>query len=745
MADTPEAQARIQPPAGDPLIGRVVEGRYRIRRRIARGGMASVYEATDARLDRVVAVKVMHAGLGDDDSFAERFVREARSAARIDHPNVVSVFDQGDDGDDVLYLVMEYVPGQTLRDVIRREAPLPPARALALFEPIVAALGAAHAAGLIHRDIKPENVLIADDGRVKVADFGLARAASADTQHTATGGVLIGTVSYLAPELVVDGRSDARADVYALGVVLYELLTGTKPHEGESPIAVAYKHVHEDVPAPSLVATGLPGYVDALVGRLTSRDRALRPSDAGVVLRQTRRVALALADGSAEDPDLEADLRLPPLHVVPPMRPGDTREEEGLPLGTPARDDGPEHTAAFLTSVSAPPTRQAGTDATGGDRPEPTAITPRGRAADDAQDSAVSYAEPAALSAPSALSGPAGVDHHGDQGPGAPSGQRRGGPAGPGGGDGTPPGRPARRRGRWQGPLAVLLAVLLAAGIGVGVWWFGYERYTHAPGVVGLDEVAAAKKLEDAGLDVGFADPKFVFSENDKFPAGTVLKTDPEAGERVLDGSTVEITLSAGKERHDVPELAGLTEDQAQDAIAEAGLVFGESSPAYDDDVPEGRVVSSDPEPGTSIHPRVKVDLVLSRGPRPVQIKDWAGKDADRVADRLTKRGLEVDYADEEFSDSVPEGAIISNSPASGQLFRGDTITFTVSKGPDLVEVPDVYLSGTEAARQTLEDAGFEVEVEEAPNSYGLGFVTDQDPDGGSEAPRGSTVTIYII
>ena len=217
--------------AADPLIGRVLDGRYRVGPRIARGGMATVYEAVDLRLDRVCALKVMHAGLGDDDDFAGRFVREARSAARLSHPNVVAVFDQGDD-DGTLFLAMEYIPGHTLRDLIRKEAPMPPAKALALIDPVLSALAAAHQAGMIHRDVKPENVLLADDGRIKVADFGLARAVSAETQHTATGGVLIGTVSYLSPELVVDGRADARSDVYAAGVVLYEMLTGRKPHEG---------------------------------------------------------------------------------------------------------------------------------------------------------------------------------------------------------------------------------------------------------------------------------------------------------------------------------------------------------------------------------------------------------------------------------------------------------------------------------------------------------------------------------
>jgi serine/threonine-protein kinase len=325
---TGHARTGVVAPSCDPLTGRLLDGRYRIAGRIARGGMASVYEATDLRLDRTVAIKVMHAGLGDDDEFAARFVREARSAARLSHPNVVSVYDQGND-DGVVFLAMELVEGHTLRDVIRSESPMSPARALALLEPVVSALAAAHRAGLIHRDVKPENVLIAEDGRIKVADFGLARAVSADTQHTATGGVLIGTVSYLAPELVVNGRADARADVYAVGVLLYELLTGSKPHEAESPIQVAYKHVHEDVPPPSRLVPGIPAYVDALVARATARDRGQRPADAAVLLHQLHRVAHALAEGVRDDPDLTADLTpilLPPDAATSPAtaRPGDT-------------------------------------------------------------------------------------------------------------------------------------------------------------------------------------------------------------------------------------------------------------------------------------------------------------------------------------------------------------------------------------------------------------------------------------
>ena len=335
----------------DALIGRVLDGRYRVGPKIARGGMATVYEAIDLRLDRTVAVKVMHEGLADDDEFVRRFQREARSAARLAHHNVVAVFDTGDD-DGTLFLVMEYVPGLTLRDLIRKEAPMSPAKALAVIEPVLGALAAAHAAGILHRDVKPENVLLADDGRVKVADFGLARAINSETQHTATGGVLIGTVSYLSPELVVNGHADARADVYAAGVLIYEMLTGHKPHQADSPIQVAYKHVHEDIPAPSASTPGIPPYVDALVARATARDTALRPADAGVLLHQVRRVRNALDHGVTSDADLMEDL-------TPTTPVGGRRTPTGE---LPAQIIEPQE--LVLTSTSAGPTTSTTTSAT---------------------------------------------------------------------------------------------------------------------------------------------------------------------------------------------------------------------------------------------------------------------------------------------------------------------------------------------------------------------------------------------
>jgi eukaryotic-like serine/threonine-protein kinase len=240
----------------DDLVGTVVDGRYRIDAKLARGGMATVYQATDLRLDRVVALKVMHAHLATDPDFVQRFEREARAAARLHHPHVVGVFDQGTDGDRV-YLAMEFVEGRTLRDVMREYGPLTPEQALVIVDPILKALQAAHDAGFVHRDIKPENILIADDGRVKVADFGLARALTS-SDASATTGMIMGTVAYLAPEQVERGDADRRTDIYATGVVLFEMITNHVPHEGESPIAVAFQHVHADVPPPSQINPSVP-------------------------------------------------------------------------------------------------------------------------------------------------------------------------------------------------------------------------------------------------------------------------------------------------------------------------------------------------------------------------------------------------------------------------------------------------------------------------------------------------------
>jgi serine/threonine-protein kinase len=264
------------------MIGRLIDGRYQVRSRIARGGMATVYLATDLRLERRVAVKVMHGHLADDSQFKQRFIQEARSAARLAHPNVVNVFDQGQDADSA-YLVMEYLPGITLRDLLQEYGSLTAQQAIDISEAVLSGLAAAHKAGIVHRDLKPENVLLADDGRIKIGDFGLARAASA---NTATGAALLGTIAYLSPELVTRGVADTRSDIYAVGIMMYEMLTGEQPFKGEQPMQIAYQHANDSVPSPSGKNPKVPAELDELVLWATSRDPEQRPRDARAMLDQ---------------------------------------------------------------------------------------------------------------------------------------------------------------------------------------------------------------------------------------------------------------------------------------------------------------------------------------------------------------------------------------------------------------------------------------------------------------------------
>ncbi|MDT7615276.1 MAG: eukaryotic-like serine/threonine-protein kinase [Pseudonocardiales bacterium] len=333
-----------------PTAGALLDARYRVGSVIARGGMSTVYRGTDTRLDRPVAVKIMDPRMAADPAFRMRFEREARSAARIDHPAVVDVFDQGDDGD-TLFLVMELVEGCTLRDVLRARGALGVPAALAVLEPVLLGLAEAHRLGMVHRDVKPENVLISTAREVKVADFGLVvAAAQAGASHA---GLIMGTVAYLSPEQVATGAADARSDVYSAGIMLYEMLTGVPPYTGDTAISVAYRHVNSDVPPPSLIAGDVPPELDELVRRATRRDPAGRPADAIAMLTELRRVAVALEVPRVRPPappvrPVAEQTTVPAAPVrVPPSapRPGGTRTMERAAGATglqPAEEaDGP--------------------------------------------------------------------------------------------------------------------------------------------------------------------------------------------------------------------------------------------------------------------------------------------------------------------------------------------------------------------------------------------------------------------
>jgi serine/threonine-protein kinase len=641
----------------DPLVGRVLDGRYAIRSRIARGGMASVYLAVDERLDREVAVKVMHANLVSDEDFVRRFIREARSAARLTHPGVVQVFDQGED-DGVVFLAMEHVPGRTLRDLMRERGPLTPREALDVLEPVLDALAAAHRAGIVHRDVKPENVLLGDDGRVKVADFGLARAVSSATASSSTG-VLLGTVAYLAPEQVERGAANARSDVYASGVLLFEMLTGSTPFVGETALQVAYQHVHDDVPAPSSRASGIAPPIDELVLSATHRAPEDRPSDARELLMELRETRRRTADA---DLDRRPITRHP---GVPPRVPGESPDVG--PHGSPGR--------GATVSLAA--------------------------LADDDARNATSRIELAP-----------GSDE-------APS--------------------PAPRRHR-RGKIVTLVVLVVALLLGAAGWYVGAGpgAYVDVPDVVGQQQQAAVKVLDARGLG---HEVRQVYSET--APVGQVTGTRPGPRDRVPKKGTVVLEVSRGPERHAVPTVVGTPEVEARAAILDAHLEVGDVTRQYDEKVPEGDVVSADPAPGKELKRGAAVDLVVSKGRRPIEVTSWVGKPADDAKAALTKDGFKVTTT-EKFDDEVPKGDVVSQSPDSGTGFKNDTVSLVVSKGPPLVEVPDVMRKQRQEAERILTRAGFQVSVTKVLGGY-FGTVRFQDPSGGSMAPRGSTVTITII
>ncbi|MFJ3507519.1 Stk1 family PASTA domain-containing Ser/Thr kinase [Streptomyces luteogriseus] len=638
----------------DPLVGQVLDGRYRIDSRIAVGGMATVYRAVDTRLDRVLALKVMHPALAVDASFVERFIREAKSVARLAHPNVVQVFDQGNDGSYV-YLAMEYVAGCTLRDVLRERGALQPRAALDILEPVLAALGAAHRAGFVHRDMKPENVLIGDDGRVKVADFGLVRAVDTVTNTT---GTVLGTVSYLAPEQIEDGTADPRVDVYACGVMLYEMLTGDKPHDGDSPAVILYKHLHEDVPPPSAAVPGMAYELDEMVASATARTPALRPYDAVALLAQVRDGRGRLDDGQ--------------LDAVPP---------QALAVD---HDNGDDRTTVIPRALTTP-------------RPLPA----------DGDD----HASGPALDRTSRFASP-------------------------------PPPPPSRRRpGIRRGPAAIVVAVLLALGLGAGVWYINSGQFTKVPPLLAKTQDEAEDRLQDAGLEVG----KVSHAHSDTVKRGTIIGSNPEPGARIRVNDAVSFTISDGPETVRVPALAGQKLGEAQDQLRKDGLDPGMVTREFSEDVPRGSVISARPADGTKVRAGTAVALVVSKG-APIDIPDVTGSDEADARSELTEAGLKVKIAAERVTSSeYGKGQVVRQTPESGgRAAEGDTVTLTLSKGPEMIEVPDVVGDSVDDARQALEGAGFEVDEDRGLFGIFGDEVKSQSVEGGRTAPKGSTITIKI-
>ncbi|MFP5311253.1 MAG: protein kinase domain-containing protein, partial [Actinomycetes bacterium] len=530
----------MQEHVSDAVVGTLVDNRYAVAARLARGGMSTVYLAVDQRLDREVALKVLHPHLAADENFLGRLGREAKAAARLSHPHVVGVLDQGHDGN-TAYLVMEYIKGHTLRDVLRDKGALPPRLALALIDPVVEGLAAAHSAGFIHRDVKPENVLIADDGRIKIGDFGLARAV---TSSTSTG-ALIGTVAYISPELVLGRPADARSDVYAVGIMLYEMLTGRQPFEGEVPIQVAYQHVNGTVGPPSDLVPGLAGEVTELVQWCTANDPENRPVDGNALLQELRHIRTNLTDA-------ELDLQPPAAVAAAPQHQTEVLARASNPttlLPPSRRPAAPGH------APGQPP--QVGSQAADGGHP--TAQVPHqqrpGLALPDDDDADGGWAPP-----------PPRLGKRAQRRADREAGKQRALAAA------TPlrtlrDGNPRRRGLLWV--LVLVIAALLATGAG---WFFGMGPGAAAavPAVANKTVAQAQELLSGVGFRSTTSD---VF--DDVVPTGLVVGSEPAAGTEIRKFQPVSLLVSKGPQLFPLPALTGGTLAGAKTVLNAAEMALG--------------------------------------------------------------------------------------------------------------------------------------------------------------------------
>ncbi|WP_180357148.1 Stk1 family PASTA domain-containing Ser/Thr kinase [Streptomyces sp. TLI_146] len=645
----------------DPLVGQVLDGRYRVEARIAVGGMATVYRAVDTRLDRVLALKVMHPALAADGSFVERFIREAKSVARLAHPNVVGVFDQGTDGGYV-YLAMEYVAGCTLRDVLRERGALQPRAALDILEPVLAALGAAHRAGFVHRDMKPENVLIGDDGRVKVADFGLVRAVDAVTSTT---GSVLGTVSYLAPEQIEQGTADTRADVYACGVVLYEMLTGAKPHSGENAAQILYAHLHEGVPAPSAAVPGLAVELDELVASATARNPDVRPYDAVGLLAQAREARAALDD---------AQLDAVPPQAVPAAGTSSSEDRTSViprAVATPPRGSAPtaaaplpaEQDAVNRTSrLTMPPPGPAPARARGGR----TRLVLNGRRGLIAALAAVLlvlgvgagvwYINSGQFTHVPAVIGQsesAAKKRLEDAGLSVKKVDRRySDTVKRGTVIQTDPETGARVRGNAS------VTVVVSRG----------PEMVKVPDVTGKPLDDAKKALADAGLTPGAVTETF----NEDVEQGSVVSTDPAAGAPRRADTAVALVVSKGAPV-EVPGVVGDSVEDATSSLKDAGLEVRIAPEQVNSPQEAGSVAAQSAAEGARLAKGDTVTLTVSKGPRMITVPKVTGEKSDDAKKDLEKAGfkVKVDHGFPFLSDEIASQSVEAGSQAP----EGSTIT----------------------------------------------------------------------
>ena len=671
----------------------VLGGRYELVRRLAQGGMAGVYLARDRQLDRYVALKMLHPQFADDPTFAERLRREAHAAAGLSHPNIVGVYDWGRQGDRY-FIVMEYVSGHSLSALIAASGSLNPKAATTVAFEVAAALAFAHRAGIVHRDVKPQNVLLSTDGHVKVADFGIAQVIGAGASAGLTeAGMVVGTAAYLSPEQARGEPTDARSDLYSLGVVLYEMLAGRPPFQGDTPVAVAYQHV-QDPPVPlSRLGVDVPGALEAATMRLLAKDpeqRYARAEDLREHLQMIRG-QIDLSEATSPEP--------PPAPAAPP-----------------AARRAPEAQPAQQARQAPPPGARQRPPRTQVRRAPPSGITQwwTGRI-------------PAARRPP---------------GYGERAGAYRGGSR-------DVYGRLERQRrsGMFYVGFAILLVVLLVLVVvlvnvlnpGNGGVPTPPAATVSVPSVFQLEEAAAVRALENAGFRV-----VVVPEQNRDVLAGLVFDQQPQAGAKLEPGATVTLTVSAGASAVPVPNVLGWQAIDAERALRTAGFTVNPINVASER--PLGEVLRQEPAPLVAHQFGSAVTLDVSAGPAAKLVPAVTGMDAVRAAVQLTNAGFVI-VEQSEPSDTVAEGLVTRTQPPAGsQLDEGDQIFVYVSSGSAVQLMPDLTGLDPTTALIQLDTVGFTADVLQVaplPNEI-PGLVVNQFPDPGTEIVPSSVITLYV-
>ena len=612
--------------------------------------MATIYHALDLRLDRQVAVKIMHPHLANDEDFVGRFIREAKAAAALAHPNIVAIQDQGwnEGGVPAVFIVMEYIEGFTLRDVITEQGALGVTESLRYFAPVVSAMSAAHKNGILHRDIKPENILISKDGRVKVADFGLAKGPQLGATLTVESSVILGSVSYLSPEQVQRGLSDMRSDVYSLGIVLFEMLTGKKPFDGDSPIQIAYMHVNENVMAPSKLNPNIPPELDEIVLKATANNPDKRFKDAGALQEQILSL-LAKLDPNRRQMSLELDIPIP--KGKSPKKKSEKRGKLDIIKNITTQLDLKRGNVMRETSGT------------------------------------------------------------------------------------TKRKRKVSNRVKRNRAIAILIVLLIVA-----TSWYrisGPGNKIVVPSLAGMSQTQAAKVAAELGLKVEVTQE--VFSED--VPKGKVLTSDPAGGGRVAIAGTVNLIISKGKDRIEIPNLVGLTVESATAVLKSKSLKIGRVTEKYNYTLEAGLIIDGNPSSGSPVRQDSSIDLIISQGPEQVELTNFQGKTSDQAQSELTAAGL-IASSKYEYSDTIPIGTVISQTPSDvSTVGKGEKITLIISKGPSKIFIPNVYSLSKLAATKILEDLGFKVEFKYIAKKKS---VTNISPKSGTAVSPGSTVTITL-